>query len=72
MKITVITDGKGAVLGTQRPSEGHTGAATHGPTPSATIVAGPGQHVTEIDVPNEALKGSVEDLHRAIARQLKK
>ena len=72
MKITVITDDTGNVLGTQRTSDEHSKESGHGPTASSKVAAGPKQRVTEIDVPDEALKGSAEDLHKAVARHLKK
>jgi hypothetical protein len=68
MKITIITDEHGKIVGTAgKPASSKPEAGTGGP------VAGPGQSVREVEVPNEL--HSVEDvaeLHRRLADHLGK
>jgi len=66
MKITVITDDLGNIVGTAgKPSSTKPEAGTGGP------VAGPGQSVREIDLP-KGLAGvtDVAELHRKLAEHL--
>ena len=64
MKLAVITDGKGKVLGTMR-----SGAKGHGPVTSGQEA---GQKVTEVDIPDDVANGPAEELHKAVERHLKK
>jgi hypothetical protein len=66
MKITVITDDLGNIVGTAgKPASSKPEAGTGGP------VAGPGQSVREIDLP-KGLPGvtDVAELHRKLAEHL--
>jgi hypothetical protein len=66
MKITVITDKQGNIVGTAgKPASRKPDAGTGGP------VAGPGQSVREVEVPSE-LHGveDVAELHRRLADHL--
>ncbi|HYB80576.1 MAG TPA: hypothetical protein VED43_02765 [Mycobacterium sp.] len=68
MKITVITDERGNVIGTVgKPTSIKPEAGTGGP------VAGPGQSIREVEVPKE-LQGveDVTELHRRLADHLGK
>lgn len=64
MKITVVTDQSGKVLGTarDRPADGQ---------PVARPIAGPGQSIHELDLPShlEAVE-SADALHSALERLL--
>ena len=64
MKVTVITDDKGKVLGTMQSS-----GKGHGPVTSSHEA---GQKTTEIDVPDDVAKGPAEELHKAVARHATK
>jgi hypothetical protein len=65
MKISVITDKNGKIIGTAhhgvkgKPEAGHGGP-----------VAGPGQRVHVIDLPNELEKANAEELHRNLKAHL--
>ena len=63
MKVTVITDDKGKILGTMR-SGGKGGPLTSGHEA--------GQKTAEIDVPDDVANGPAEELHKAVARHVKK
>lgn len=66
MKITVITDDLGNIVGTAgKPASTKPDAGTGGP------VAGPGQSIRHIDLPKE-LSGvtDVAELHQKLARHL--
>ncbi len=63
MKVTVITDDKGKVLGTMR-----SGGKDQGPVTSGEA----GQKTAEIDVPDDVANGPAEELHKAVARHVKK
>jgi hypothetical protein len=62
MKLTVITGSDGSIIGTARlAAEGNPDAGSGGP------VAGPGQSVSEIDVPDEqANVTDPDDFHRRL------
>ena len=67
MKITVISDKQGNIVGTMRRPDTPAGHER-----STQVVAGPGQSACEVDVPDDAAHGSVEELHGKIAQYLKK
>jgi hypothetical protein len=67
MKVTVITDAQGHVLGTMRRSEERDKQG-----PATAFVVAAGQKTTEVDLPEDLLKGSADDLHKAVARHIKK
>jgi len=72
MKILVLTDAKGKILGTMRRSEQPSSGSSHEQHGSSSqIVPGRGQKVTEIDVPNDVIKDSAEEFHKALASYLK-
>ena len=67
MKITVITDEQGNIVGTAgAPTTSKPEAGTGGP------VAGPGQSVREVEVPNEFQRLDAAELHRRLADHLGK
>ncbi len=67
MKITVISDKHGNIVGTMRRPDTAAGCER-----STHVVAGPGQLAREVDVPNDAANCSVEELHKKVAQYLKK
>jgi hypothetical protein len=67
MKITVLTDAKGKIVGTARPIKGSAGSPTH-----LRMVAGQGQEVLEIDIPDAMLKDSLANLHGRTIQSLSK
>ena len=64
MKVTVITDDKGNVLGTMRSAGKEDGLVTSSSEGD--------QKATEVDVPDDVVNGSAEELHKAVARGGKK
>jgi hypothetical protein len=72
MKMTVITDTKGNVIGTtQGHAKDHAKPSTEGW--SAALVAGPGQQLHEVDLPEEVAKlKDSEELHRQVKTYLAK
>jgi hypothetical protein len=67
MKITVITDRKGKVLGSVRHAAGTKGA------PAIGLVAGAGQTAHELELPrNLESVQSGDELHKALAELVKK
>jgi hypothetical protein len=72
MKVTVITDANGEVVGMVRHSEGHGQGAKPQPYGSFRLVAGPGQTSHEIELPSH-LEGDhpAEDIHRGLKTHLK-
>ena len=68
MKITVITDEHGTIVGTAgKPTSEKPEAGTGGP------VAGPGQSIHEVDVPKEVhATEDAAERHRRLAEHLKK
>jgi len=67
MKITVISDTHGNIVGTMRRPDTLAGYER-----STQIVAGPGQLACEVDVPDDVANCSIEELHRKIAQYIKK
>jgi len=67
MKITVISDKHGNIVGTMRRPETPAGHER-----STEVVAGPEQSASVVDVPDDAVNGSVEELHKKIAHYLRK
>jgi hypothetical protein len=68
MKITVITDAKGNVLGTARLPESKSKS-----DPVFQAVARPGQKVHEIELPGHLENvQSAEELHKGLKKQLAK
>jgi hypothetical protein len=72
MKMTVITDKAGNVLGTM-PGHASEHSKATGPGWHSSIVAGPEQHLHEIVVPDElATLKDAEELHRQVKAHLPK
>jgi hypothetical protein len=71
MKITVVTDKDGKVIGTMSHPQGPD-SSHEGPTSSIRIAPESGQKAIELDLPNDALKGSAEELHKVVTGYLKK
>jgi hypothetical protein len=70
VKVSVIINAEGHVVGTMTSVSGES-AAAHGP--SELIVAAPGQTVRELDLPNQVGETtSAEELHRAVKEALAK
>jgi hypothetical protein len=67
MKITVISDKHGNIVGTMRHQE-----TLAGHERSTRVVAGPEQLASVMDMPDDVANGSVEELHKKIAQYLKK
>jgi hypothetical protein len=68
MKITVVVDKNGNVVGTYRPE-----APTKDGGPTLQLRAGPGQTVHQLDLPVEYEKvASSDELHRRLGEHLKK
>ena len=66
MKLTVIVGAHGQVVGTAHHVEGEEGSGAGGP------IAGPGQSVLVIDVPDDAeAAGDVDGLYRALERLIR-
>jgi len=73
MKTTVITDTSGKILGTMgSPGKPAAGRSHEGPTASVQIVPGPGQKAIELDLPNDVMTGSAEEIHKAVTEYLKR
>jgi hypothetical protein len=72
MKITVVADSKGEVIGSIHHRGGGTGARAK-KAPTIGLTAGPGQTVHEIDLPShlETVE-SGEQLHKELTALLKK
>jgi hypothetical protein len=64
MKVTVITDDKGNVLGTMRSAGKEDGLVTSSNESD--------QKATEVDVSDDVANGPAEELHKAVARGGKK
>ena len=70
MKITVITDPDGSVVGTASHSEGEAEAARRG-EPVGRLIAGPGQTAHEIELPSRlAQVESAAEFHQALQQHL--
>ena len=67
MKITVLTDAKGKIVGTMESAKGSAGSPTRG-----GMTAGHGQQVHEIDVSEAVLKDSLGKLHGRTIHSLAK
>lgn len=73
MKVTVIIDAEGHVVGTMASPKYAAGGSTSTPGPSEHIVAASGQTVRELDLPNHVAEtASAEELHRAVKEALTK
>jgi hypothetical protein len=67
MKITVLTDAKGKIVGTMGPAKGSAGSPMRG-----GMAAGHGQEVHEVDVSEAMLKDSLAKLHGRTIQSLSK
>lgn len=66
MKVVAVTDSKGSLVASMLPD-------TTTPTPDApraTLVPGPGQVFTELDLPDECLELGPEELHAELRGRL--
>lgn len=68
-KLTVITNEKGEVVGTQF---GHGAPNATGVT--TTLIAGPGQkaHKIDFEIPRFSTRAEIDDFHKRLAKHLKK
>ena len=71
MKITVISNKEGKVVGTMRRTEKSSDLASRS-VPEVQVVPGPDQLIREVEVPEDAANGSVEEFHRKVAQYLEK
>jgi hypothetical protein len=74
MKLLVVTDTKGEIIGTARIEKGEVSAK--GKSTDAPSIAGftalPGQKVFEIEVPNELQRvEDVEEFHKAVKKHFR-
>lgn len=67
MKITVLTDAKGKIVGTMEPAKGSAGSPMRG-----GMAAGHGQQIHEVDVSEAVLKDSLGKLHGRTVESLAK
>lgn len=62
MKITVVTNSRGKLIASVIDQ----GARRQSSKIAAGLRPGPGQHCSELEIPDEYLKGTSDDLHAAL------